>query len=223
MIVKNFFRSHILPHLAWMLLRFLWWSWRYTIVEAPELKRLLKEKSPFLLAHWHGDEIALMPFITRYRLATIASTSKDGELMAGFIHKLGGVTSRGSSTRGGVAALKGLIRLIKNDRHNSSFAVDGPKGPIYKVKPGVFEVSRIANAPIFWAGVSADRYYSFPKAWNKATLPKPFARVFVEWHGPMPALSSEDDPKSLQLSTELEEKLNAAKHQASKQFEVGPS
>lgn len=185
------------------------------------MRALLKERKPILLAHWHGDEIALLHLVSRYHLATITSTSKDGELMTKIIHRLGGVTTRGSSTRGGIAALKGLIRLLKSGRHNSSFAVDGPKGPIYKVKPGIFEVSRLVGAPIFWVGVSSDRSYTFERAWNKATLPKPFARVFIEWHGPLPALADGDDPKSEQLATLLEAKLNAAKHQASKQFEVG--
>lgn len=185
------------------------------------MKGRLKEKKPFLLAHWHGDEAILLPMIARYKLATITSTSKDGELMNTIVHKLGGVTSRGSSTRGGVGALKGLLRLIKNENYSSSFAVDGPKGPIYKVKPGIFEVSRLTTTPIFWAGVSADRYYSFPKAWNKAILPKPFAKIYIEWFGPMPPLTGDDDPKSQQLAQQLEEKLNAAKHQASKQFKVG--
>lgn len=185
------------------------------------MQKLLKERSPILLAHWHGDEIALLHLIKRYRLATITSTSKDGELMNWVIEKLGGVTSRGSSTRGGISALKGLLRLIKTQGRNSSFAVDGPKGPIYKVKPGIFEVSRIVKAPIFWVGVSANHFFHFKKAWNQAILPKPFAHVYIEWHGPMEAVKDSHDPKDPVLARDLEAYLNAAKHQASKQFEVG--
>lgn len=218
--MKHFFRKYILPHLAFSILRFFWWSWRITLVEPAEMQKSLKDMSPFILAHWHGDEIALLHLIERYRLATMTSTSKDGELMTWIVSKLGGASSRGSSTRGAVSALKGLLRLLKNGGYNCSIAVDGPKGPIHKVKPGIFEVSRIVQAPIYWVGVSADRYYRFEKAWNKAILPKPFARVYIEWHGPMLPVAKDADSKSEKLASRLEENLHAAKHQATKQFMV---
>ncbi len=200
------------------MLRLLWWSWQIRIVEPPQMKKQLENNEPFLLAHWHGDEVALLHLVKKYRLATITSTSNDGELVTKVIRKLGGVSSRGSSTRGGVGALKGLIRLIKNNRFNAAVAVDGPKGPIHKVKPGIFEVSRLAQIPIYWVGVSSNRFHIFEKAWNKAMLPLPFAKVHIEWHGPIPPLSKDDDPKSIQLSEELEHKLNTAKLLASKQI-----
>lgn len=100
------------------------------------MKDLLARRSPIILAHWHGDELLLLSLIRRYKVATIASTSVDGDLMASLVGLMNGKVVRGSSTRGGAGALKGLMRLVRAG-HNSSFAVDGPKGPIYKVKPGV--------------------------------------------------------------------------------------
>jgi lysophospholipid acyltransferase (LPLAT)-like uncharacterized protein len=170
----------------------------------------LKEKTPFILAHWHGDELVLFWTIPRYRLATIASTSKDGEIMNSLIYLQKGVTSRGSSTRGGATALKGLIRLVQKGR-NCSFAVDGPKGPIHKVKPGIFELSRLLKAPIYYSGVSCDRVWRFEKSWNKTYVPKPFAQVFIEWFGPLPAVGRDQDPRSDQLANNLEEALHNAR------------
>lgn len=209
--IKSFIKKKILPHLTLFILKLLWWSWSIELIEPPELLLLLKEKKPFLLAHWHGDEIILLPLVKRYRLATITSTSKDGELMTWIVSKLGGVSSRGSSTRGGVTALRGLIKFMKKQNYNSSLAVDGPKGPIYKVKPGIFEISRLANAPIFWAGVSASHYHIFQKAWNKALLPLPFSRVKIQWFGPMKPIATEQNPRSPELAAELEEALLLAK------------
>lgn len=218
--MKDLLRKYILPHATLTLLRFFWWSWRVTIVEPESLKERLKMKAPFIMVHWHGDEIPLLPFVTRYGLATMTSTSKDGELMNWVIVKLGGATSRGSSTRGGVGALMGLLRLINKERRNASVAVDGPKGPIYKVKPGAFEISRLTHSPIYWTSVSADRYFQFNKAWNKAILPKPFSRVHIELHGPIEPIDKNQDPKSPDLALDLEDKLNAAKDQAYKQFQL---
>lgn len=168
-----------------------------------------------MLAHWHGDELALLSIVKRYRIATIASQSKDGELMAKVLQWLGARTSRGSSTRGGVQALKGLLRLVK-DGGNCSFAVDGPKGPIYKVKPGVFELSRMIRGSIYAAGVATDRAIYFPKSWNKTYLPKPFAKVIIYWSGPMKPIDREMDPRNPDFALELETLLQQARLQAVK-------
>jgi len=58
-------------------------------------------------------------------------------------------------------------------------AVDGPRGPIYVVKPGVFSLSFLTQSPIHPVGVAADRFHCFEKSWNKAILPKPFATVSI--------------------------------------------
>ncbi len=209
------FRKYILPIIVFVFYRTLSWTWRVRLIEPDSLLSDLKERKPFVLSHWHGDELVLLSIITRYRLATIASTSKDGELMATILKWLGVKLSRGSSTRGGVQALKGLLRLVK-EGYNCSFAVDGPKGPIYKVKPGVFELSRTISAPIYAAGVYCDRAIHFPKSWNKTYLPKPFAKIVIVWVGPLPAVPREVDPRNPDLALELEGLLDHARQQATK-------
>jgi len=179
------------------------------------MQKDLREKKPFLLAHWHGDEIALIHLCRRYRIATMSSQSKDGQMMSIILRLLGAKTTEGSSTRGGAGGLKGLIRLMRQG-HCCSFAVDGPKGPIYKVKPGVFELSRLLNCPIYYCGVSAIPVISFPKAWNKTYFPKPFAKVVIQWHGPLPPTTKDQDPRDPQLAGNLEGLLHSAKEQALK-------
>lgn len=209
------FRKYLLPIIVFIFYRTLSWTWRVRIIEPDSLISDLKDRRPFVLAHWHGDELVLLSIITRYRLATIASTSKDGELMATILKWLGVKLSRGSSTRGGVQALKGLLRLVK-DGYNCSFAVDGPKGPLHKVKPGVFELSRTISAPIYSAGVCCDRAIHFPKSWNKTYLPKPFAKIIICWVGPMAPVSRDADPRNPDLALELETVLDHARQQAVK-------
>lgn len=114
----------------------------------------------------------------------MTSTSKDGQLIDFVIQKFGGKTSKGSSTRGAVGALKGLIRLMKSGS-NSSMAVDGPKGPIYKVKPGVFELAKLTQATLVPVGIASEPHFIFNKSWNKARLPKPFARIVVVFSKPL--------------------------------------
>jgi lysophospholipid acyltransferase (LPLAT)-like uncharacterized protein len=193
---------------VWLIYKMISLTWRVQATEPPELLERIRAHQPTIFAHWHGDEIVLVSLVRKFRVATIASTSKDGEMMNTVIHLLGGKTSRGSSTRGAVSALKGLVRLVKSEGRNSSFAVDGPKGPLHKAKPGVFELSRLAEAPIFAVAVSCDRAWKFEKSWNKTYVPKPFARVFIEWAFAMPAITKLQDPRSESLATSLEAALH---------------
>ena len=206
-------RGIVLGFIVWIFYRLLSLTWKLTLDEPAELHDFLKTRQPFILAHWHGDESVLFGLIPRYRLATITSQSKDGSMMTTMVHLQRGKTSRGSSTRGGVGALKGLLRYTKMG-YNCSYAVDGPKGPIYKVKPGVFETSRLMNAPIFVAGVACDNKITFEKSWNKAFLPKPFSRVHAVWMGPLPPIQKGQDPRSPELALSLEKSLEEASRQA---------
>lgn len=211
------FRAVCLGFLIWTIYRALLFTWRVEIDEPPELIERLKNKQSFIFAHFHGDEIVLIQLFHRYPVATIVSTSKDGSIMNTLIRLLGGRTSRGSSTRGGVSALKGLLKLMKLG-WVSSFAVDGPKGPLHEVKPGVFEVSKLMQAPIFCAGVACDQKWVFKKSWNQTYFPKPFAKIQISWSASVPPLSREEDPRDKGRALDLQKLLFKMRSQAEKQL-----
>lgn len=175
------FKTALLSRLGYWIYRLLSATWRVELDEQPPFLEEVQNPQPIVIAHWHGNELALIHLVKRYRIATMASQSRDGEIMNRILISLGAATSRGSSSRGGMAGMRGLIRLCKTDRHNVSFAVDGPKGPLHVVKPGVFEFSRLMNAPIYAASVSTDRAWCLHRSWNRAILPKPFARVRIRF------------------------------------------
>lgn len=208
-------KQKILGLFVFFIYRLLSWTWRVTHIIPPDLKLHLINKTPFILAHWHGDELVLVQYAGFFKLSVIASLSKDGEIMSTVIKLFGGKVSRGSSSRGAVGALKGIIKLGKNG-YNPSFAVDGPKGPIYKVKPGVLEVAKLLNAPIYIPAVASQNSWLFPKAWNKTYLPKPFSKIYLEWELAIANISHETIIKNSELDIVLENKLNTAKQKALK-------
>lgn len=212
-------RGVILGFIVWIIYRLISWSWRIQIHEPKELLENIKNKRPYILAHFHGDEAALLFLTKKYRLSTMISTSKDGEMMNVVYKLLGGETSRGSSTRGGVSALKGLIELTKSGR-GSNIAVDGPKGPIYEIKPGIFELSRLLKAEIFATGVCCESAWRFPRSWNQAYFPKPFAKVVIVWEPPLGPITKADDPRSAELAKTLQNQLFAARQRATYLFGV---
>lgn len=212
-------RGIIVGLIVFIIYRLISWSWKIQLVEPEKLKENFKSNTPFIFAHFHGDEAALLYLVKTYKLSTMISTSKDGEMMNVVYKLLGGKTSRGSSTRGGASALKGLIALVKKGS-SCNIAVDGPRGPIYEVKPGVFELSRLLKAEVFASGVYCQSAWRFPRSWNQAYFPKPFAKIVIVWVGPFGPFLKADDPRSAELAKTLQNQLFAARRQAADLFGV---
>lgn len=182
-------------------------TWRIKFEEDPSFRTMLENKNPTILAHWHGQDLALLHAACRYRLATLASPSKDGELMNTILKNLGVVTARGSSSRGGASGLRQLIRICRTGRRNISFAVDGPRGPIYEVKSGIFECSRLLSVPIYIATTKCEKKWVISKTWNQAILPKPFSRVTVYIKEGLPPISKSVDPRDPAIADKLKQLL----------------
>lgn len=161
-------------------------SWRYRYSGDAQGLRALKEPVPTVFAHWHGDELVLLPFYAFKRLAVLSSLSQDGQIMTNVLKLLGYQVFRGSSSRGGARGLIGLIRAVQAGSQ-SAVAVDGPRGPIYVVKPGVAELAIRTNQPVICVRTRAERAWFIPRAWNKSYVPKPFARIDVWASAPIPS------------------------------------
>lgn len=213
----NKLQRPILTRFAYLLFKLWSSSWRIKVVFHPETQKLIDEGHPISLAHWHGDEIPLLSQVKRFKLATMTSTSKDGELIDFAIKKLGGSTARGSSTRGGIGALKGLIKLARNG-YTCSLAVDGPKGPIYKVKPGILEIASLTRASLVPAAASTSFGLVLKKSWNKALLPWPFAKVVLTFDKPLPPQTSRDKADLLAKGLALEAQIHKARTTAESYF-----
>ncbi|MDW8190267.1 MAG: DUF374 domain-containing protein [Pseudobdellovibrionaceae bacterium] len=211
--------SKILGFLAWALYRLISITWKIQVIEPESLKERLKSHAPCIFSHWHGDELALLPLVRRYRVGALVSQSKDGEIMNTFLKLLGAWTIRGSSSRGGSRALLSLIRHIKNTGANCSFAVDGPRGPRHQVKPGIFQLQKKlhpAQVPIFAAGVAVNSYWQFDRSWNKAILPKPFAHIVIHWTESAIKLTETDDSHNQTFVSILTNEMHTSQKEAEK-------
>ena len=75
------FRNLLLPIIVWVFYFLLSSSWRKKLIIAPDVQSALDSNTPIILAHWHGDELAVLHLVKPFQLATMTSTSKDGELI----------------------------------------------------------------------------------------------------------------------------------------------
>ena len=157
--------------------------------------------SPRIYAHWHGDELLLIGAHADRKHAVLSSLSRDGSRMAKILTWLGYAVVRGSSTRGGVSGLKGLINVVKKNRYDASLACDGPHGPIFQVKLGVLKLAQLTGAPLVPGVAAARNRFVFKRAWNRCYLPIPFTRCLVLYGDPIevPRDVAEEDLEKLRL------------------------
>lgn len=127
--------------------------------------------------------------------------------MARTLQLLGYRVYRGSSTRGGARGLIGLIRAVRKGSQ-AALAVDGPRGPIYEVKPGVVELALRTGMPIIAVRSRASRCWYIAGAWNRSYVPKPFARVEVEFDQPI-YLEDAPDVDLFAVAAEVKKRLDA--------------
>lgn len=206
------FRRFLLPRLVYGIYRSWSLTWRLRRHEPPSLRDRLEKDQPFIVAMWHGDELGLVCFGRYYRLATMASLSKDGELINHVLQKFGIATARGSSSRGGSAALRGLVRLSRQG-YSPVIAVDGPRGPVHQAKPGVLELARMTGLPIYPCAMACSRHIPLHRSWDLTDLPTPFAKVLMYWGEPI-EVSRQDDTRSPQMTQALGEAINQCRREA---------
>lgn len=151
--------------------------------------KIFQNKSGFILAAWHGQTIPLTHHCCIYldnklgnHLCPVVSLSKDGEFIHQTFLRYNVHSVRGSTSRGGANALRGVLKAIKEGK-NPVFTPDGPRGPIYKVQPGVILMASMGKIPIISAYASFDRYYQF-KSWDRHRFPKFAARQWIEYSEP---------------------------------------
>ena len=142
------FRNNILPVLIYGLIKGIGWSMRIRILGAENVRDYWKRNKPFILAFWHGRQLMIPLVYEGKKVHILISQHRDGELISRAMKYFGFETVRGSSTRGGMAGLKGMVRAVQS---GSDLAItpDGPKGPRHGVHGGVLEMAKLIQIPIF--------------------------------------------------------------------------
>lgn len=150
-------------------------SWRLSEHNTGDFNRLRAENKPFLLAVWHG-QLFVAVMANRYRdFSAIASTHGDADLIARMMMRWGYIFVRGSSSKGGRAALVQMVQHLKDGRH-LAITPDGPRGPRGVPKPGTLVAAVRSGAAIVTMHFEVSSAWRF-KSWDRFCLPKPFARV----------------------------------------------
>ncbi len=133
---------------------------------------------------WHGHLLVHAYAFRNRGINVLVSRSRDGELIARALKKLGYGVVRGSSSRGGTRAVLEMLEILSRGGQ-VAITPDGPRGPAYKVKDGVALVAQKSGAPVFPAVVEFARPAIRLSSWDRFLIPMPFARVVIRISGPL--------------------------------------
>jgi lysophospholipid acyltransferase (LPLAT)-like uncharacterized protein len=206
----------IVPRLVALLLRTLHRTLRYEVVVEPGAAPATPPALQ-VWCFWHRCLISCACYFhDRFQPAVLISRSFDGELIARTIERLGFLTARGSSTRSGGSGLWALAKAVERG-HPAVFTADGPRGPVYKVKPGAVKLAQLT-------GYSIGIFYAHPekawllRSWDQFMIPKPFSRVAISWGRQVEVPRSEDPTLIEAKRLEVEEALERARFNAERHF-----
>jgi len=170
-----------------------------------------KADGPRLFALFHNRLLVAsllgQPWVEDRPSVVLTSASKDGTVLAASMEPFGFEAVRGSSSRRGAAALVILRKQLKAGKH-VSITPDGPKGPCYKVQPGIIKLASLTEVPIIPVHINYMKYWKL-NTWDRFQVPHPFSRAEVEFGKEFvvpPAL----DEKGLEVERKrLEETMQA--------------
>ena len=169
---------------------------------------------------WHGRIFMASPFIEKLikkisykgNLLTVASKHKDGNLafmaMSFFgFKKIVGSTANKNRKGEDSGAFSSALRILKEFRNGNSsifIALDGPRGPKFKINSNIVGLAQKTESTIFPVVVSYSRKKEF-NSWDKFQLPFPFSKIMYDFLEP---IELKKDMDTEQIENEIETKMN---------------
>ena len=160
-------------------MRLVYASSRWTVVATDGGRAMFEEDRPFIGCFWHGRMLMWPSYwAARRPLLMLISEHQDGQLIARTIAHFGVPTIIGSTSRGGAAALRGMVQWLAQ-RRTVAVTPDGPRGPRMRAAPGIAKLGKLSGAPIVPVSYSTSRAITL-SSWDRFLLALPFGHgVFM--------------------------------------------
>ncbi|MDT8423611.1 MAG: lysophospholipid acyltransferase family protein [Desulfuromonadales bacterium] len=180
---KNKLLLMVIPYLAVAVIHLLFRLMKTEIIGTEHLAGCYARGEQVIFSYWHDQLLLMVKAYDGPGAVALVSPSRDGDFLARIIHLLGHETIRGSSHRGGRAALKEMISCAQT-KTDFVLTPDGPKGPRHVVKDGVVQLARVTGRPIIPLAFVCSRGYRF-NSWDRFLLPYPFSRGVYAFGAPL--------------------------------------
>jgi lysophospholipid acyltransferase (LPLAT)-like uncharacterized protein len=179
--------------------------WEVLGDEAP--KACWDANEPFILAFWHG-RILMMPYCWQKGrpIRMLISSHPDGQIIARTVSHFGIDTAVGSTTRGGGAALRTMLKALK-DGICVGITPDGPRGPRMRASEGVVQVARLSGVAVIPCTFSTRRRRVLG-SWDRFVVAWPFSGGVFVWGRPIRVARDADEATIEQSRLAIEQSLN---------------
>lgn len=185
----NWLLLNLAPPTAALLVRLIYLTQRVEILGLDGLQPAWAGGERFVFCFWHDQ---LLQMIKGYRgpgIRILISASKDGELITRVMRCFGHDAVRGSSSRGGRAAVRQMLQAAQQP-FDYAFTPDGPRGPRHVMKPGVAQVALAMHRSVVPVSLVCSRGHRF-RSWDRFLMPYPFCRVVYLFGPPLAAEENE--------------------------------
>jgi lysophospholipid acyltransferase (LPLAT)-like uncharacterized protein len=154
------------------------------------------------------------------KLAVMTSLHRDAEMISRAYSRFGYSYARGSTTRGGASALRGMLRLAAQG-YDLAITPDGPRGPRRRVQSGAIAIARHTGFPIVPVTFSASPARRL-SSWDRTLLPRPFSRGVYVCGDLVRVPRDADRGEQERLRLMLEETLDVITDRADSETGIGP-
>jgi lysophospholipid acyltransferase (LPLAT)-like uncharacterized protein len=186
---------------------------RWQVIGGDIPRRFWDSGKPFILCFWHG-RILMIPYCWDRSVPVhmLISQHRDGRIIAGAVKGFGINAIAGSSSRGGGAALRAMLRKLRSGQC-VGITPDGPRGPLMRASVGVVNLARLAGVPIVPVAYSASRRRVL-SSWDRFVLALPLGRVAFVWGEPVTVPADADGAALEAARKQVEDRLNAITRKA---------
>lgn len=188
-------------------IRFVYLTSRKQFFIDPLAQPYMRGEDNAIFAFWHG-RMMMMPAINPPRLMhVLISQHSDGLLISRVIGHFNQRTIAGSSSKGGSAAVRGIVRLLKNG-DNISITPDGPRGPNQTASMGITTVAAIAKKAVLPCTFSTSRCKRL-RSWDRFMVALPFGKIAFCIGAPITVEQADENARA-----HIETAMNALVEQA---------
>lgn len=225
--LRNLFASHplldglrlkVLAGICHHGMRFFDNSYRITKIIAPAARPYIDGESPALFALYHGRMVGMLQLVPRHKVTVLVSCSRDGEIVARALEALGYSLARGSPAHKAIEGTMQMVRAAESGQHLAVMA-DGPRGPIYTVKPGVIRLAELTRLPIVPFVCSARSAWWF-WGWDNFMGPLWASPIVYLVGDPLHVPADASDSEREQLRQELEARMNKLRQAAERYWDA---
>jgi lysophospholipid acyltransferase (LPLAT)-like uncharacterized protein len=199
---------HLLCWLVSLYIRFVFATSRWSVEGGEAARQLHAAGKPFILAFWHG-RLLMMPkaWQTGIPIHMLISGHRDGRIIADAVGHFGIASIAGSSSKGGRAALRLMVKMLKAG-DCVGITPDGPRGPAMQATQGIVVTARLAGVPILPLSY-ATRRRRLMRSWDRFHLAFPFTTGIFLWGAPIVIPADADETALERYRLLVEERLTA--------------